>query len=395
VSFVASLEDRHVSMIDPATSDEVPMMETPPGPVVRIDGRSYRYFGGTSYYGLHGHAEVIAAGCEAFRRYGLHTATSRAGFGHSEPLLEVEQRAAEQAGRAAGFYFSSGYAANHILVQAVGRVDAVFIDESAHFCVAEAARLPGCPIFRFQARDVDHLRELFALHLPPGGVPLVMTDGVVPATGHLAPLDHYVGLLRDHAPAVLLVDDAHGLGVFGASGKGSLEHFGLQDRANGGGGAEGVAVMSGATLGKAMGGFGGIITGSADFIRHVRACSHYHDGASAPPTPVAAASAKSLELIAAEPGFQARLLANSRLLRDGLRALGLAVHDAPSAHVGVAAGDAANMARLHRGLREAGLLVPVSSYVGTGPEGLLRFAVCSAHTAEMIDELLFSLRELL
>ena len=82
-------------------------MESPPGPEVTIDGRRYRYFAGTSYLGLHGHPEVIAAGCEAFRRYGVHTATTRAGFGNSAPVLEVERRAADFAGREAAFHFTS------------------------------------------------------------------------------------------------------------------------------------------------------------------------------------------------------------------------------------------------------------------------------------------------
>ena len=373
----------------------MPLMESAPGPEVRIDGRLYRYFAGTSYYGLHGHPEVIAAGCEGFRRYGFHTATSRAGFGNSTPLLEVERRAAEYSGHEAGFYFSSGYAANHILVQTVGRAGPVFIDEAAHFCVAEAAKLLGVPVYRFRARDPWHLRAQMRTHLPPGGVPVVMSDGVVPATGHLPPLDEYVALLEEFAPAVLIVDDAHGLGVLGEKGRGSLEHFGLESAANGGAELQGVSILRGGTLGKALGGFGGIITGSAAFMERVRKSSNYYDGASAPPSPVATATAKSLELIAADASYLANLRRNTLHLRRGLRDLGLEVHEIPSAHVGVAIGTAQNMARLLRELRAAGFIVPVTSYVGAGPEGIMRFAACSGHSLEMIDDLLLRLRELL
>ncbi|WP_367874189.1 aminotransferase class I/II-fold pyridoxal phosphate-dependent enzyme [Luteolibacter sp. Populi] len=366
-------------------------MESAPGPEVRIDGRVYRYFAGTSYYGLHGHPEVIAAGCKGFRKYGFHTATSRAGFGNSVPLLEVERRAAEHAGQEAGFYFSSGYAANHILVQAVAEAAAVFIDEAAHFCVAEAAKIRGVPIHRFRARDAEDLRAKIQAHLPAGGVPLVMSDGVVPATGHLPPLDEYVELLEEFAPAVLMVDDAHGLGVLGDRGRGSLEHLGIEDLANGGEGRRSVTILRGGTLGKAMGGFGGIITGSAEFMERVRKSSNYYDGASAPPSPVAAATAKSLELVAGDPSFLERLRRNTLHLRRGLKELGLEVHEVPSAHVGVAIGRAENMARLHFELRAAGFLVPMTSYVGSGAEGILRFAVCSGHEVEMIDDLVSAL----
>ena len=182
--------------VAPATPmQDVPLMESPPGPEVTIDGRRYHYFGGTSYYGLHGHPEVIAAGCEGFRKYGFHTATSRAGFGNSAPLLEVEQRAAAHAARQEGFYFSSGYAVNHILVQAIAKPGAIFIDESAHFCMMEAARLPGVPIHTFHPCDPEDLHAKILAHLPRGTSPLVMSDGVVPATGELPPLDAYAKLL--------------------------------------------------------------------------------------------------------------------------------------------------------------------------------------------------------
>lgn len=370
-------------------------MESAPGPEVVIDGRLYHYFAGTSYFGLHVHPEVIAAGCEGFRKYGFHTATSRAGFGNSAPLLEVERRAADYAGRAEGFYFSSGYASNHVLIQAAGSPGAIFVDETAHFCVMEAARLPALPIHTFRPRDPEDLRAKIAAHLPPGSSPLVMSDGVVAATGELPPLDEYVRLLAEFGPAVLMVDDAHGLGVLGESGRGSLEHFGLDAAVNGGPARNGVSILCGGTLGKAMGGFGGIITGSADFLQRVRNSSHYYDGASAPPSPVATASAKALELVSGNPGFRLDLRRNALHLRRGLHDLGLSVHDVPSAHVGVAIGNAANMARLHRELRSEEFIVPVTSYAGNGAEGVMRFAVCSGHSLEIIDLLLLALRRLL
>lgn len=376
-------------------SPALPLMQSPPGPEVRIDGRLYHYFAGTSYYGLHGHPAVIGAGCEGFRQYGLHTATSRAGFGNSAPLLEVERRAAEQAGREDAFYFSSGYAANHILVQTVEEAAAVFVDEAAHFCVVEAAKLRGVPVHRFRARDVEDLRSVLLKHLPPGDRPLVMSDGVVPATGHLPPLDEYVRLLEEFAPAVLMVDDAHGLGVLGERGRGSLEHLGLDKGANSGHARKGVEILCGGTLGKAMGGFGGIITGSGGFMQRVRAASNYYDGASAPPVPVAMATAKALELVAGDDSYLRNLRRNTRYLRTGLKTLGLEVHDVPSAQVGVAIGTAANMARLHGELRATGFIVPVTSYVGAGPEGIMRFAVCSGHSLSVIDELLATLKGLL
>ena len=128
------------------------LMESPPGAETLIDGRRYFYFGGTGYLGLAGHPEVIEAACDAVRRYGLHTATSRAGFGTNPATLAVERRVAEFFAVEAAFYFVSGYVGNHILVSALaGRCDAVWMDEAAHFSLREAALLTGRPVTRLKA----------------------------------------------------------------------------------------------------------------------------------------------------------------------------------------------------------------------------------------------------
>lgn len=367
-------------------------MESPPGPETVINGRRYHYFAGTSYLGLHGHPEVIAAGCAAFRRLGLHTATSRPGFGHCAPVLEVERRAAAFWGKEAAFYVASGYVTNHLLIQAAGPVAGVWVDESAHFCVWEATRLAGAPVHTFQPRDVDDLRAQLQRHLPPGGRPLVMADAIMPATGAVFPVADALRVLREFAPAVLILDDAHGAGVLGTHGRGTLEHFGYWEAANGGQGVDGVELWSGATLAKALGGFGGIIVGSEPFVERVRQSSHYYDGASAPPAPVAAASAKALDIVAADPSLRARLHENRACLQAGLRGLGLRVPETPAAQVGVVAGPGEIHQRLQAALQEEGFIVPaIRAYAGLGSEGVLRFAACAGHTVAQIEALLAAL----
>ena len=373
----------------PSTS----LMQSAPGPETVIDGVRYLYFAGTSYLGLAAHPAVIEAGCEAMRRYGVHTATTRARFGTNPPVLEVERRAAEFFGTEDAFYFGSGYMANHIMVAALApQADAVLVDEAAHYCVLEAARVSGLPVTTFRHRDPDDLARLAQGKRRV----LVLADAVGPATGTLAPVMDYLRVLARCERALLLLDDAHGFGVLGNHGRGLLDELGLWQQVNRLPAAQGVSLFVCGTLAKALGGFGGIIPGTREFVARARASSHYFDGASAPASAVAGATAKALEIVTAEPELRARLRENSLRLRAGLRALGLAVPEGATANLGVVAGDAANMGRIHEALKARGIMVPyLGSYSGIPPEGVLRFAVFADHTAEQIDRLLTELRSIL
>lgn len=219
---------------------------------------------------------------------------------------------------------------------------------------------------------------------------LVATDGVFPMSGAIAPLAAYADLLRDRPGAVLLVDDAHGLGVLGAHGRGALEHHGLWPPPAG----ATPRVLLAATLSKALGGFGGLIAGSASDVDAARRASHWFEGASAPPIPVAAAAAAALRIAQAEPALRDRLRSNAQRLRAGLHALGLDVDpDAPTPQVSFTHRDAPAMSGLAERLRATGLLVPYfPSYSGLGPAGALRIAVFATHSDAHIDRLLAALR---
>ncbi len=369
-------------------------MQSPPGAETVIDGRRYLYFVGTGYLGLQGHPEVIAAACEATRRYGIASATSRGGFGTTPPLLEVERRAAGLLGADDAFYFASGYMGNHVLTLLLeGSFDAVFLDESSHYCVKEAARLAGQPVFPFRHRDADDLAAQLRAHLRPGQRPLVMSDGVFAALGAIAPLAEYAAVLRGYEGAALCVDDAHALAVLGEQGRGTFEHCGLahagvnRDVASEGPPADGPALYQCATLSKAVGGFGGILPASRQFIRRVQSCALYN-GASAPPVPAAAATAKALELIQTDPELRRRLGRNVRAVKGGLRKLGLETDDTPVPIVALSIGDQSNMQRIQWQLADRGILIAHMHYAGLGPQGALRLAVFATHTPEMIEQLL-------
>jgi 8-amino-7-oxononanoate synthase len=364
-------------------------LESPPDATVKIDGRDFFYFAGCGYLGLQARPETIQAACDAARQFGLHPATSRVGFGAIEPIATVERRTAQFFGCEASLYLPTGYASGIVLLQSIeDRFDAIFLDEFSHYSLQDAARQSGKPIFTFRHGDADDLAEGLR-RLTPGRRPLIATDGVFSVRGDIAPLDRYCRVLDNYAGAAMLVDDAHGVGVLGANGRGTLEHFDMFD---GNVNTPSGSLFLCATLSKALGGYGGIIPGSLDFIERIKNTSHWCAGTTATPAPVAAASARALELAAAEPQLREKLRENIRRLRSGLRTLGLAVHDAPTPIVYLVTGDAANMQRIAGELFAQGVAIAYKpSYAGVDAGGGLRIAVFATHTPEQIDRLLTEL----
>jgi len=378
----------------------MPLMQSPPGVYTVIDGQRYLYFAGTSYLGLQGHADVIRAACRATEQFGIGSATSRTGFGNTPPVLDVERQAARFFGHDDAFYYASGYSGNNILALAFSdRFDAVFVDELSHYCVFEAARLSGRPVTRFAHRDAADLAQRLRADLPPGGRPLVMSDGVFAARGSIAPVSDYHDVLAEYPGAILLLDDAHAIGVLGDKGRGTFEHAGLfphgvncDEPTDSGDDGHPRLLLCG-TLSKAIGGYGGIIPGAQSFIDQLKAASHYYGGASAPAIPVAAATARALAIAAGDLSLRTRLWENARAVKHGLRAMGLETDDTPVPIVCLTIGDAGNMQRIQRELMQRGIVVPyMAAYSGLGPEGALRLAVFATHTDEMIGRLLAELQ---
>lgn len=361
--------------------------ETPLGARVVIAGRERDYFSGTGYLGLHNHPAVIQAAMQAIQRYGMSTATSRGGYGEHPLYDELNRQAAAFFGEDGVLYYASGYLGGMILVQGLaGRFDRVFVDESAHYSLRDAARASGKPLHFFHHRDASHLAESLRLHLGAGERPLVLTDGLFPISGEAAPLGEYLPLVQA-CDGLLGVDDAHGVGVLGQNGRGTAEWLGVS-------GAESVQVC--ATLSKALGGYGGILFGSRARINEVESYSRVYLAASPPPLPAAAAAAKALEIACREPQRRQRLWENVALARNGLRRLGWELPDSPAPIVCLRARPGVDLARLRAELFERDICVAhVTSYSSTPPGGALRIAIFATHTTEQIERLVNTLGKLL
>ncbi len=357
-------------------SETPPILQSPPDREVVVDGRRYLYFGGTAYLGLQSRPEVLAAGAEALQRYGLHAATTRSGFGVTPPLQDVEREVARFFGTQGSLHLPSGWLGAALLLESLrGRSLRLFVDEHAHPALQEAAAASGAPRHPFPHRDPDALRVTLRRELRAGESPLLLTDGVFAIAGTAAPLRELAALAAEHQ-GLLLVDDAHGVGVLGAHGRGTLEHANVPLTAS--------HVLCCATLSKALGGYGGVIPLATAGL----AALPIAVGATPAPAPVLAASARALQLARAEPELRARLHRNSAHLRTRLRARGLDVPDLPTPIISLQRGDADSLRLLHQRLRAAGILVPyLAAYPGAGPHGALRIAVTASHTTVDLDTL--------
>ena len=203
------------------------IMQGAPGALTIINGKECLYFGGTSYYELHNHPEVIQAASEAIKKYGMNSATSRNGFGTTPLLVEIEKKAAEFFETEDAAYLASGYLSNMAGVQALLNIesfDAIFIDHLSHYSIFDAAYSVHKPVFTFKHMDVEDLKNKLKQHLSPGQRPLLISDGIFPVFGRLAPVPDYLRILKPYNGLVWL-DDAHGLGIMGEKGRGTAEFY--------------------------------------------------------------------------------------------------------------------------------------------------------------------------
>ena len=361
------------------------LMESAPGATTVINGRPRLYFGGTGYFGLHRHPDLVRAGVEAFA-HGTHSATTRSGFGNNPFLLDVEQRLAGFFGTDEAVFYVSGYFNALFLAQGLaGAFEVAFIDANSHFCSRDGVAAAGKRAVFYEHRDPADLRRKLKARLRKGERPAVLTDGIFPVFGEIAPLPDLVREVEPYG-GILLLDDAHGVGILGPNGRGTLEHFGLSSSET--------RVMAG-TLSKAFGGHGGFIPGPARLIRRLRSEVRAYAGSSPAATPVAAASAKGIDLVAAHPEWRTKHAANVRRAKAGLRKLGLTMDDSPVPILAWTLGSAAEMRRVQKALFERGIAVAYLNYAGAPAGGVLRVTVFSTHTPAHIDRLIAALGRVL
>ena len=359
-----------------------PLLESPQGPQVRVDGGELLAFCSNDYLGLANHPEVIQAMRDGAAQWGVGGGASHLVIGHSTPHHQLEEALAEFTGRPRALLFSTGYMANLAAVTAlVGQGDTVLEDRLNHASLLDAGLLSGARFSRYLHNDAASLTS--RLEKATGNT-LVVSDGVFSMDGDLADLPALCAEAR-RKQAWLMVDDAHGFGPLGATGGGIVEHYGL--------GIEEVPVLVG-TLGKGFGTAGAFVAGSEELIETLIQFARPYIYTTSQPPAVACATLKSLQLLQTESWRREHLNRLIARFRSGAAEIGLRLMDSPTPIQPILVGDSERALRLSALLGERGLLVGAIR-PPTVPAGSarLRVTLSAAHSAAQLEQLLDALAE--
>lgn len=348
---------------------------------VRFRKRKLSYFSGCDYFRLASHPEVLKAATEGVRQFGLNVAASRLTTGNHALYRKLEKKLAEFFAAPDALLVSAGYLANLIVAQSLaGTFSHVLIDERAHVSLFDAAQLFGCPVLQFKHREVTEVRQA-AQRCGPGAKIILLTDGMFACEGSIAPLRSYLTVLpRD---AMMLVDDAHGAGVLGRTGKGTLE-IEKVGRSR---------VIQTITLSKAFGTYGGAILGKSALRTTILKRSRLLVGSTPLPLPLANATLKALSIfksraiLASGGGMRQKLTDNIAYLKQGLLSAGVTNAQLNGPILSLQIRSASAGSGLRGALLRAGIYPPFIQYPCGPVNGFFRFVISSEHSKRQLDSL--------
>ena len=338
-------------------------------------GRKLSYFGGCDYFRLASDRRVLQALRDGLRRYGLNVAASRTTTGNHPLYAQIENEVADFFDVPAATLAPTGWAPALMAAEALaGGFSHAVIDERAHPCLQDAAILLGCPVVKFQHRDAADLARVIKRL---GQIrPLLLTDGVFSHYGAVAPVREYLKILP--RGGMMLVDDAHGAGVLGRHGRGTLEHAGIDSG----------PIVRTITLSKAFGVFGGAVLGQKRLKDAIMRLSGVFIGSTPLPLPLAAAARESIRILRQGGRLRGRLRRNASRVREGLRAGGLDIADNPGPIIAVVPPNQRATRRLTRELLAARIIPTFINYPGGPKTGYFRFAISSEHSPKQLDRLI-------
>lgn len=363
------------------------VLQSPCGRLATVDGKNRLNFASNDYLGLASNPEISQALAAGALTWGAGSGASHLVSGHLAPHEQLEKEIADFTGFPRALTFSTGYLANLAVTPTLaGRGAAVFADKLNHASLIDAmqqAKANGADVQRYAHNDVAQLEKLLAAS--SAAHKIIVTDAVFSMDGDLAPLPQLFALAERY-DAWLIIDDAHGFGVLGPHGEGSLAHFKLPASPR-------ILLMG--TLGKAAGVGGAFVAGSETAIEYLLQKGRSYIFTTAQPPAIACALAKSLELIKNGDVLRANLLSHIRQLRDGLSGLPLKLLPSATAIQPLIVGENEATIRLAQALWERGLWVPAirPPTVAKGT-ARLRISLSAAHTSDDVAQLIEALKEL-
>jgi 8-amino-7-oxononanoate synthase len=379
-------------------------------PVVRVEGGEYLLFSSNNVLGLSSHAEVKAAASTAVEHYGLGSGGSRSLSANLDVHVELERRVAAFLGREDCICFATGYMANVGVIPALMKVDFLasldvanmkidfgkmrsawrttgkwdlFSEELNHASGVDGIRLAQADVQIYPHKDMAALGK--AMAASRNASKLIMSDGVFSMDGDIAPVGEIVALAKPH-DAMVMIDDAHGIGVLGANGRGSVEHLGVT--------SDDVHILMG-TFTKAFGGIGGFIAGRKELIDFLRISARTYIFSAPLPPGIAAGLVKAVEIAGREPWRREKAMENARYFRGAAEALGYDTLGSEAHIVPVLIGREDHAGYATDSLRKRGIIAPNARFpaVAVG-QARLRFVMTGSHSREQIDYLLTQLKEL-
>jgi len=347
-------------------------------PEVVIGGRRMIMLGSNNYLGLTNDPRVKEAAIEAVRKYGSGCAGSRFLNGTLDLHVRLEGRLAEFMRQEAAVTFATGFQVNLGAISClVGKGDSVYLDKQDHACIIDGARLSFGEVRKFRHNDMRDLRRQMA-NDPDARGRLIVVDGVFSMEGDIAPLGEILAAAEDFEAAVL-VDDAHGIGVLGATGRGTVEHFHLE---------RDVDLIMG-TFSKSMASVGGFITGDATVIDYIKHRARTMIFSAAPPPASVAAALATVDIMDREPERRAKLWDNTGFFAEGLRSLGLNTGESRTPVVPIVVGEDLTALMMVQRLHEEGVFVNCVLSPATPPgRALIRTSLMATHTHEQLSRAL-------
>ncbi len=359
------------------------VVESPAEPTITIEGRPFISMASNNYLGLANHPAVKQTAAEAIARWGVGAGAARLMAGTMTPHEQLEHALARFKRVEAVLTFGTGYTTNIGLLPALmDRRGLILADRFCHASLIQACRLSNAALRVFHHNDAGHLDTVLTKR-GKARPTLVVTEGVFSMDGDLAPLPELLTVCRRH-DAALLVDDAHGTGVMGEHGRGTVEHCGVNPG----------DVLQMGTLSKAIGASGGYAAGTASLKDYLINTSKAFIYTTAAPPAIAAAATAALRVIHAEPERRARLWDNRRSLHAALKDTGFQLTDTQSPILPVIVKSPEAALKLSRALYDAGVYVPaIRPPTVPGHSSRLRLTVSSEHTKEQLEQVVKALRE--